>query len=68
MPSKNKTNKSVKKRLKVTAHGKLKYAKTNRRHLNAHIPSKRMRRLRRPGIIAGRPSVQKKYKMVLGEL
>jgi large subunit ribosomal protein L35 len=68
MPNKNKTNKSVKKRLKVTAGGKLKYAKTNRRHLNAHISSKRMRRLRRPGVILGRPSVQKKYKMVLGEL
>lgn len=68
MPNKNKTNKSVAKRFKVTAHGKLKYAKTNRRHLNAHIASKRLRRLRQPGVISGRPAVQKKYKMVLGEL
>ncbi|MCS7271354.1 MAG: 50S ribosomal protein L35 [Gemmataceae bacterium] len=66
MPSKNKTNKSVAKRFKVTANGKLKYAKSNRRHLNAHISSKRMRRLRQPGVISGRPAVLRKYKRVLG--
>lgn len=67
MATKNKTNKSVKKRLKVTGTGKLKYAKTNRRHLNAHMTAKRSRQLRRPGIIAGRPNVLKKYKTALGE-
>ena len=36
MANKNKTNKSVKKRIKVTGTGKLKYAKVGRRHLNAN--------------------------------
>ncbi|MCS6865271.1 MAG: 50S ribosomal protein L35 [Gemmataceae bacterium] len=68
MATKNKTNKSVKKRIKVTATGKLKYAKVGRRHLNAHMAPKRKRQLRRAGIIAGRPRVQKKYKIALGLL
>jgi large subunit ribosomal protein L35 len=68
MASKNKTNKSVKKRLKVTATGKLKYAKVGRRHLNAHMTGKRKRQLRTAGVIANRPKVQKKYKIALGEL
>jgi large subunit ribosomal protein L35 len=66
MASKNKTNKSVKKRIKVTGGGKLKYAKVGRRHLNAHMAAKRKRRLRQAGIIADRPRVQKKYKLALG--
>ena len=33
MATKNKTNKSVKKRIKVTATGKLKHGKVGRRHL-----------------------------------
>jgi large subunit ribosomal protein L35 len=68
MASKNKTNKSVKKRVRVTATGKLKYGKVGRRHLNAHMAAKRKRQLRKAGIIAGRPSVQKKYKIALGLL
>lgn len=68
MASKNKTNKSVKKRVKVTATGKLKYAKVGRRHLNAHMNAKRKRQLRKAGVIADRPSVQKKYLIALGEL
>ena len=68
MATKNKTNKSVKKRVKVTGTGKLKYAKVGRRHLNAHMTAKRKRRLRTAGVIADRPSVQKKYKIALGEL
>jgi large subunit ribosomal protein L35 len=66
MASKNKTNKSVKKRIKVTGTGKLKHAKVGRRHLNAHMTAKRSRQLRRAGIIADRPRVQKKYKIALG--
>lgn len=66
MATKNKTNKSVKKRIKVTGTGKLKHGKVGRRHLNAHMTGKRKRHLRSPGIIAGRPSVQKKYKLALG--
>jgi large subunit ribosomal protein L35 len=68
MASKNKTNKSVKKRIKVTGTGKLKYAKVGRRHLNAHMTSKRKRQLRQAGVIDNRPKVQKKYKIALGVL
>jgi large subunit ribosomal protein L35 len=68
MAHKNKTNKSVKKRIKVTGTGKLKYAKVGRRHLNAHMTAKRTRQLRTPGIIGDRPRVQKKYKIALGVL
>ena len=66
MASKNKTNKSVKKRVKVTGTGKLKYAKVGRRHLNAHMTGKRKRQLRKAGVIEGRPSILKKYKIALG--
>jgi large subunit ribosomal protein L35 len=68
MATKNKTNKSVKKRIKVTGTGKLKYAKVGRRHLNAHMTGKRKRQLRAAGIIGDRPKVQKKYKIALGVL
>jgi large subunit ribosomal protein L35 len=68
MASKNKTNKSVKKRIKVTGTGKLKYAKVGRRHLNAHMTTKRKRQLRTAGVIEERPSIQKKYKIALGVL
>ncbi|MBX9626291.1 MAG: 50S ribosomal protein L35 [Gemmataceae bacterium] len=68
MATKNKTNKSVKKRIKVTGTGKLRYTKVGRRHLNAHIATKRKRQLRKAGIIEGRPNVLKKYKIALGLL
>jgi large subunit ribosomal protein L35 len=68
MATKNKTNKSVKKRIKVTGTGKLKYSKVGRRHLNAHMNTKRKRRLRQAGVIGDRPRVQKKYKIALGVL
>lgn len=68
MANKNKTNKSVKKRVRVTATGKLKYGKVGRRHLNAHMAAKRKRQLRRAGVISDRPRVQKKYRIALGVL
>jgi large subunit ribosomal protein L35 len=68
MATKNKTNKSVKKRVRVTGTGKLKYNKVGRRHLNAHMKTKRKRQLRQAGIIGDRPRVQKKYKIALGVL
>ena len=68
MATKNKTNKSAKKRISVTGTGKLKHGKVGRRHLNAHMTPKRKRQLRRAGIIEGRPSVLKKYKIALGLL
>ena len=37
MATKNKTNKSVAKRIKRTAKGKLKHAQCGKRHLNAHF-------------------------------
>ncbi len=68
MATKNKTNKSVKKRIKVTGTGKLKYSKVGRRHLNAHMNAKRKRQLRQAGVIGNRPRVQKKYRIALGLL
>jgi large subunit ribosomal protein L35 len=68
MATKNKTNKSVKKRVRVTATGKLKYGKVGRRHLNAHMKAKRKRQLRRAGVIGDRWRVQKKYLIALGAL
>lgn len=68
MATKNKTNKSVRKRIKVTGTGKLKYAKVGRRHLNAHMNTKRKRGLRQAGVIDDRPNVLKKYKIALGLL
>ncbi len=48
-----KTHKGAKKRFKVTAKGKVLHAKAGRRHLLTGKPSKRMRRLRKPGEIEG---------------
>ncbi len=48
---KQKTNKSVKKRFRVTGTGKLKRNKANRRHLLAGRSSKRKRQLRKPAIM-----------------
>lgn len=56
---KQKTNKSVKKRFRVTGTGKLKRAKANRRHLLAGRTSKRKRQLRRPAI--GTDKISQKY-------
>ena len=51
MAKHNKTNKSVKKRFRVTGTGKLKYGKCGKRHLNAHFTAKRRRQLRNAGVI-----------------
>ena len=63
--SKAKTNKSVKKRFRVTGTGKLKRNRANKRHLLAGRSSKRKRLLRRPEILPN--SITKKYLRVLGE-
>jgi large subunit ribosomal protein L35 len=65
MPSKNKTNKSVKKRLRVTGTGKLKYSKCGKRHLNAHFTAKRRRQLRNQGVITG--TIVQKYLIAMNE-
>jgi len=45
---KQKTNKSAKKRFKLTASGKLMYKKSGIKHLNAHMSARHKRRLRTP--------------------
>ncbi len=65
MATKNKTNRSLKKRFSVTATGKLKYKKSGKRHLLAGRTSKRKRQLRRPGINCN--PVAKTYKLLMGE-
>ena len=62
---KNKTNKSITKRLKSTATGKLKHGIPGRRHLNAHMTAKRRRQLRRAGIITG--ALVKKYLIAMNQ-
>src|SRR5205085_9840879 len=50
---KQKTNKSVKKRFRITGTGKIKRNKCGKRHLLAGRTSKRKRQLRRPAIETG---------------
>lgn len=45
---KQKTNKSAKKRYKLTGSGKLMYKKSGTKHINTHMSSKRKRNLRNP--------------------
>lgn len=61
---KQKTNKGVKKRFKITASGKIKRHKSNKRHLLAGRTSKRKRQLRQTAIETGR--VARKYVLALG--
>jgi large subunit ribosomal protein L35 len=61
---KQKTNKSVKKRFKITATGKIKRRKCNKRHLLAGRTSKRKRQLRQAAIETGR--IARKYVLALG--
>jgi large subunit ribosomal protein L35 len=65
MAKHNKTNKSIKKRIKVTGSGKLKHATPGKRHLNAHFTPKRRRQLRLKGTITG--ATVKKYLIAMGE-
>ncbi|MEZ6143373.1 MAG: 50S ribosomal protein L35 [Zavarzinella sp.] len=66
MAKHNKTNRSMKKRFKITATGKLKYSHTKRRHLLAGRTSKSKRQARRPGITSG--PTAKKYITMMGGL
>lgn len=61
---KQKTNKGVKKRFKITASGKIKRHKANKRHLLAGRTSKRKRQLRLPAVETGK--IAKKYIVALG--
>jgi large subunit ribosomal protein L35 len=61
---KQKSNKSIRKRMKVTANGKIKRHKSNKRHLLAGRTTKRKRQLRRTVIETGR--IARKYILALG--
>jgi large subunit ribosomal protein L35 len=50
MANKNKTNRSLKKRFKITASGKLKHKSPGKRHLLAGRKPKRKRQLRRAAV------------------
>ena len=63
---KQKTRRSVRKRIKITKNGKLKRSKAFRRHLLAGRPRKRKRKLRRPGFVS--PGERKSYLRLLGEM
>ena len=56
---KMKTNKSAKKRFKVTANGKVKRARAGKRHLNSGKTGKRKRQLRGHAVETG--VIAKKY-------
>ena len=66
MATKNKTNRSLKKRFKITASGKLKHGHTKRRHLLAGRTSKSKRHARKAGITTG-PTADK-YIIAMGGL
>jgi large subunit ribosomal protein L35 len=61
---KQKTRKSISKRFKVTAKGKLVRRRAFRRHLNVGKSSKRLRSLRRPKTVRG--AYAKKLTKALG--
>ena len=63
---KQKTNRSVRKRIKITKNGKLKRSKAFRRHLLAGRSQKRKRNLRRPGFVSA--VERKSYLRLLGEM
>ena len=65
MARKNKTNKSVAKRMKATGGGKVKHGTPGKRHLNAHMTGKRKRQLRRAGLLPA--GLVKKYLLAIGE-
>ena len=65
MAKKNKTNKSVAKRLRRTASGKLKHGICGKRHLNAHFTPKQRRQLRGTQITTG--AIVKKYLIAMNE-
>jgi len=62
---KPKTNKSVRKRLRVTGTGKLKRNKGNKRHLLSGRTSKRKRQLRKATTLPN--SITAKYLRAMGE-
>lgn len=66
MAKHNKTNRSLKKRFKITAKGKLKHSRGKRRHLLAGRTTKSKRQARTPGVTTG-PTADK-YIIAMGGL
>jgi len=61
--SKLKTNKGTRKRFKVTAKGKIKRAKANKRHILTKKSRKRKRGLNKKAIVS--PAMEKQFKNLL---
>jgi large subunit ribosomal protein L35 len=61
---KMKVHKGLKKRVKATAHGKVRYSKSFAGHLMSAKSGDRKRRLRRPGLLTG--AVAAKIKKMIG--
>jgi len=64
MATKNKTNRSLKKRFKITGTGKLKHKSPGKRHLLSGRKPKRKRQLRAPAITNDKTA--KKYIEAMG--
>ena len=62
---KMKTHKSIRKRFRVTAKGKLKRRQAGKKHLLSHKTGKRKRHLRAP--ITQELAIPKKYVVLMGE-
>ncbi len=62
---KMKTHKSIRKRFRVTAKGKLKRRQAGKKHLLSHKSGKRKRQLRLP--ITQELAIPKKYVVLMGE-
>ncbi len=62
---KMKTHKGLKKRVRITANGKVKYKRANSGHLMSGKSGNRCRRMRKPSILQG--SIQDRIKVALGE-
>ena len=62
---KMKTHKGLKKRVRVTARGKIKHKSSNTGHLMSSKSGNRTRKLRRPALLQG--SIAKRIRIALGE-
>ncbi len=63
---KMKTHKGLKKRMRVTARGKVRHKRANAGHLMSGKSGNRCRGLRRPGLLREGP-VQKRIRVALGK-
>lgn len=61
---KMKTHKGIKKRVRVTARGKVKHKRSNAGHLMSGKSGNRCRALRRPGLLSG--AFREQIKQALG--